>query len=137
MSDIKLNGKRILVPVNGDPATEQAFRWACHLARHSKAQIHAIHVIEVPLDLPLEEENPEAIAKSEEILGRIEAIAADEKAAGHLAVEVGSPLIRLKSVSYSSDGAPLEYFDALFRGDRSRFEVEIVDIAGHGEGNRA
>ena len=79
MSDMKLNAKRILVPVNGDPATDQAFRWACHLARHSKAQLHAVHVIEVPLDLPLEEENPEAIAKSEEILGRIEAIAADEK----------------------------------------------------------
>jgi GntR family transcriptional regulator len=68
---------------------------------------------------------------------RIEAIAADEEAAGHLTVEVGSPLIRLKSVSYTPEGAPLEYFDALFRGDRSRFEVEIVDIAGHGEGNRA
>jgi GntR family transcriptional regulator len=68
---------------------------------------------------------------------RIEAIAADEEAAGHLAVEVGSPLIRLKSVSYTPEGVPLEYFDALFRGDRSRFEVEIVDIAGHGEGNRA
>ena len=68
---------------------------------------------------------------------RIEAIAADEQAADYLAVEVGSPLIRLKSVSYTSEGEPLEYFDALFRGDRSRFEVEIVDIAGHGEGNRA
>ena len=68
---------------------------------------------------------------------RIEAIAADEEAAAHLAIDVGSPLIRLKSVSYTSDGTPLEYFDALFRGDRSRFEVEIVDIAGHGERERA
>ncbi len=68
---------------------------------------------------------------------RIEAIAADEQAAALLAVDIGSPLIRLKSVSYTPEGVPLEYFDALFRGDRSRFEVEIVDIAGHGEGNRA
>ena len=68
---------------------------------------------------------------------RIEAIAADEPAAAHLAVELGSPLIRLNSVSYTPEGVPLEYFDALFRGDRSRFEVEIVDIAGHGEGKRA
>ena len=68
---------------------------------------------------------------------RIEATAADEDAAGHLGVEVGSPLIRLKSVSYTPGDAPLEYFDALFRGDRSRFEVEIVDIAGHGESKRA
>lgn len=68
---------------------------------------------------------------------RIEAIAADENSAASLAVDIGSPLIRLKSVSYTSDGSPLEYFDALFRGDRSRFEVEIVDIAGHGEQSRA
>ncbi len=68
---------------------------------------------------------------------RIEAIAADEQAAAHLDVDIGSPLIRLKSVSYTPEGTPLEYFDALFRGDRSRFEVEIVDIAGHGEGKSA
>ena len=68
---------------------------------------------------------------------RIEAIAADEEAAARLAVEIGSPLIRLKSVSYTPEGTPLEYFDALFRGDRSRFEVEIMDIAGHGERKRA
>ncbi|MFQ5943525.1 MAG: GntR family transcriptional regulator [Anaerolineales bacterium] len=68
---------------------------------------------------------------------RIEAIAADEVAAGHLAVDVGSPLIRLKSVSYTTAGIPLEYFDAQFRGDRARFDVEIVDIAGHGERIRA
>ena len=68
---------------------------------------------------------------------RIEAIAADEEAAARLAVDTGSPLIRLKSVSYTPEGTPLEYFDALFRGDRARFEVDIVDIAGHGERNLA
>jgi GntR family transcriptional regulator len=68
---------------------------------------------------------------------RIEAVAADEEAAARLAVEFGAPLIRLKSVSYTPKGTPLEYFDALFRGDRARFEVEIVDIAGHGERKRA
>ena len=68
---------------------------------------------------------------------RIEAIAADEEVAARLAVDLGSPLIRLKSVSYTPEGIPLEYFDALFRGDRARFEVEIVDIAGHGERKRA
>lgn len=68
---------------------------------------------------------------------RIEATSANEETAAHLAVEIGSPLIRLKSVSYTPEEIPLEYFDALFRGDRSRFEVEIVDIAGHGERKRA
>jgi hypothetical protein len=41
--------------------------------------------------------------------------------------------MRLRSVSYTSDGLALEYFDALFRGDRSTFEVDIVGIGGHGE----
>ena len=68
---------------------------------------------------------------------RIEAVAADQAAADRLNISAGSPLIRLKSVSYTPEGVALEYFDALFRGDRSRFEVEIVDIEGHGEAKRA
>ncbi len=64
---------------------------------------------------------------------RIEATSADDQTAAHLQVDVGAPLIRLRSVSFTPEGPPLEYFDALFRGDRSSFEVEIFDIAGHGE----
>ena len=79
MSGRVLDAKRILVPVNGDAASEQTFRWACQLARHSKAQLHAIYVIEVPLESPLEAENSQATNKGEEILGRIEAIGNEEK----------------------------------------------------------
>jgi len=63
----------------------------------------------------------------------IEAVLAGEAEAKLLKLKVGAPLMRLRSVSYTSDGAALEYFDALFRGDRSRFEVEIMAIGGHGE----
>lgn len=63
---------------------------------------------------------------------RIEAVGAGEREAEALQVELGAPLIRLKSVSYTPEGIALEYFDAVFRGDRSRFEVEIFDIGGHG-----
>jgi len=35
-------------------------------------------------------------------------------------------LILLKSVSYLEDGGPVEYFEAKHRGDRSRFEVELI-----------
>ena len=79
MAGMKLSAKRILVPVNGDPASEQTFRWACQLARQSKAQLHAVYVIEVPLELPLEAENLQAVNRAEEILARIEAIGAEEK----------------------------------------------------------
>jgi GntR family transcriptional regulator len=56
----------------------------------------------------------------------IEAVAADEYQAGLLRVDPGAPLILLNSVSYLEDDTPIEYYRALHRGDRSRFEVELV-----------
>lgn len=63
---------------------------------------------------------------------RINAVIANEFEADLLGIEVGSALIRLESISYLSDGSPIEYFDGLFRGDRSRFEVDIVRFQGQG-----
>ncbi len=56
----------------------------------------------------------------------IEAVAANQYEAEHLHIKVGSPLVLLNSVSYLKDGRPIEYFHAVHRGDRSRFEVEVV-----------
>ncbi|HEY4687712.1 MAG TPA: GntR family transcriptional regulator [Anaerolineae bacterium] len=56
----------------------------------------------------------------------IEAVPASESEARLLLVERGAPLIKLDSVSYLSDDTPMEYYRALHRGDRSRFEVELV-----------
>jgi len=50
---------------------------------------------------------------------------ANEYEAGLLKIEVGSPLLELDSTSYLKDGRPLEYFHALHRGDRTKFEVEL------------
>lgn len=58
----------------------------------------------------------------------IEAVAASEDEANLLKIEVGSPLILLDSVSYLEDWTPVEYYHALHRGDRSRFEVELVRV---------
>ena len=79
MSGVKLDANRILVPVNGDKASEHIFRWACQLARQSKAHLHVVYVIEVPLDMPLESEIAEASDRGEQILARMEAIGAEEK----------------------------------------------------------
>ncbi len=76
---MRLNTKRILVPVNGDRVSERSFRWACQAARESKAELHALYVIEVPLELPLEAEITEDIDRGEDILAQIEAIGAQEK----------------------------------------------------------
>jgi GntR family transcriptional regulator len=63
---------------------------------------------------------------------RIEAVAVNEPEARLMQIETGAPVIRMESVSYLGDGRPIEYFDALFRGDRSRFELEVARFAGSG-----
>lgn len=62
----------------------------------------------------------------------IEAVAANEVEARLLHVERGAPLILLDSVSYLADGCPIEYYHAVHRGDRSRFEIELVRVREHG-----
>lgn len=76
---MRLDANKILVPVNGDTVSERTFRWACQTAKESKAELHAIYVIEVPLDLPLEAEITQDVNRGEDILTRIEAIASQEK----------------------------------------------------------
>ena len=56
----------------------------------------------------------------------IEAVLANEEEAELLEIDPGDPLIKLNSVSYTKQGQAVEYYHALHRGDRSRFEVELV-----------
>lgn len=58
----------------------------------------------------------------------IEAELANETEARLLGIDIGVPLILSNSVSYLEDCTPIEYYHALHRGDRSRFEVELVRI---------
>jgi nucleotide-binding universal stress UspA family protein len=71
--------RRMLVPVDGSDASEKTFRWACRTARESKAELHAVYVIEVPWELPLEAEITDDINRGEGILARIEGIASEER----------------------------------------------------------
>jgi GntR family transcriptional regulator len=63
----------------------------------------------------------------------IEAVPANEYEARLLRVQRGAPLILLDSVSFSSDGTAVEYYHALHRGDRTRFEVELIRVKEHGD----
>ena len=56
----------------------------------------------------------------------IEAVLANQTEAALLGIERGAPLLMLDSVSYAENNLPIEYYHALHRGDRSRFEVELV-----------
>ena len=64
----------------------------------------------------------------------IEAVAANEYEARLLGIEKKAPLVLLDSVSYLEGGTPIEYYHAVHRGDRSRFEVELIRIFGPGAG---
>ena len=58
----------------------------------------------------------------------IEAVAANQYESQLLGIEEGAPLVLLDSVSYLKDGRPIEYFHGVHRGDRSRFEVQVVRV---------
>lgn len=58
----------------------------------------------------------------------IEAVAANEEEADLLDIEKGAPLMMLDSISFSENGQPVEYYHAVHRGDRSRFEVELLRL---------
>ena len=63
----------------------------------------------------------------------LEAVTANQYEADLLQVETGAPLMLLDSVSYLEDGVPVEYYHALHRGDRSRFEAELIRIRDLGK----
>ncbi len=71
----------------------------------------------------LEKECGIFIAKGQRFL---EAVLANETEAGLLGIERGAPLLMLDSIRFSDSDRPIEYYHALHRGDRSRFEVELV-----------
>jgi GntR family transcriptional regulator len=58
----------------------------------------------------------------------VEAVLANDSEAELLGIERGAPLLMLDSISFSETGQPIEYYHALHRGDRSRFEVELVKV---------
>ena len=97
---MRLNGKRILVPVDDSPASEEAFRWACQMARHSKAELHAVYVNEGPMEFALSTEVVQEDNKGEHVLARMEAVADEEKCKVHarlLAARYAGPAIALEA----------------------------------------
>jgi GntR family transcriptional regulator len=56
----------------------------------------------------------------------IEAVSATEADAKLLKIKPGDPVVKLESTSYLDDGKPIEYFEAFHRGDRTRFEIQLI-----------
>jgi len=69
---------KILVPVIGTEADEEAMRLACRLAKKDKSKILAIYSIKIKRALPLDAEIESEIEKAEYILDHIEMVAEEQ-----------------------------------------------------------
>ena len=67
--------KKILVPVIGTEADDEAIRLACRLAKRDKGKIWAVYVITLKRTLPIDAEIEPDVRKAEEILDRAESVA--------------------------------------------------------------
>ena len=70
--------KKILVPVVGTDADDEAIRLACQLAKKDKGKIWAVYVITIRRSLPLDAEIEPEIREAEEILDRAQSIADEQ-----------------------------------------------------------
>ncbi len=55
----------------------------------------------------------------------IEAVALDDRHAQVLGAAVGQPALRVRRTVRATDGRPLEYFDAVYRGDMFEYSLEF------------
>jgi len=69
---------KILVPVIGSQADEEAIKLACGLAKKNKGKIWAVYIITVKRALPLDAEIEPDIRQGEEILDHMETIAEEQ-----------------------------------------------------------
>jgi len=70
--------KRILVPVVGTEADEEAMKLACRLAKKDKGKVWAVCVVAVKRALPLDAEIMPEIQSAEDILDHVERVAEEE-----------------------------------------------------------
>jgi len=70
--------KKVLVPVIGTEADDEAIRLACRLAKKDKGKIWAVYVVTVKRALPLDAEIKPEIVKAEEILDHVQSIAEEQ-----------------------------------------------------------
>ncbi|MCK4580793.1 MAG: universal stress protein [Dehalococcoidia bacterium] len=68
---------KVLVPISGTIADDEAVRLAYTLARKPKARVYVAHIIEIERSLPLDAQVDSGLEKAEEVLTHAEDVAAD------------------------------------------------------------
>jgi len=69
---------KILVPIVGTEADEEAMKLACRLAKKDKGKVWSVYVITIKRSLPLDAEIESEIREAEAILDHIESVAEEE-----------------------------------------------------------
>ncbi|TET25629.1 MAG: universal stress protein [Dehalococcoidia bacterium] len=69
---------KILVPVVGTKADEEAIRLACRLAKKDKGKIYTVYVLTVKRALPIDAEIKSEIRKAEGLLDQMESCAEEQ-----------------------------------------------------------
>jgi nucleotide-binding universal stress UspA family protein len=69
---------KILLPVVGTKADEEAMKLACRLAKRDKGKVWAVSVVAVKRALPLDAEIDSEIQSAEDVLDRVEKVAEEE-----------------------------------------------------------
>ena len=70
--------KKVLVPVVGSEADEEAMKLACRLAKKDKGKVWAVSVVAIKRVLPLDAEIDSEIRSAEDVLDSVESIAEAE-----------------------------------------------------------
>ncbi len=70
--------KKVLVPVVGSEADEEAMKLACRLARKDKGKVWAVSVVAIKRALPLDAEIDSEIKNAESVLDSVESIVEEE-----------------------------------------------------------
>jgi len=66
----------------------------------------------------------------------IEATLANTEQAKLLNIRKGDPLLFISSIIFLEDGTPIEFYQSYYRGDRYKFEVELIKIREEGQSNQ-
>jgi GntR family transcriptional regulator len=66
----------------------------------------------------------------------IDATALSREDARHLHAPEGQPALRIESVTRSAEGVLFEYYEAIYRGDSFRFEIEVTTPGRAGRSGR-
>lgn len=78
--------KNILVPLDGGKASLDVIELVCSFQKVAQATIHAVFVIEVPRNLPLDADMPEKVEFARSILNRVSNLAQGYDVVLHTAI---------------------------------------------------